>query len=263
MLFVEEMKLRLLFAAAAASAVAFAAPVRAQEESAAKATGFYATLGAGASWAGSTGNNADSYTGSWTTGEAFAGTYTPKLDLNGGFAGEAGVGYDFGDVRAELTYVYSGYSVGDITGSGSESGTLLGVSYSNVPYTFTLGGSGTVSRNSVLVSGYYDIETKSKFTPYVGGGLGYTNVSVPTQSGTATLTTGGVDYQQGVEVKGGSAGAFGYQAKAGVAYAASEKADVFLEGTYQGSTGVTIQGLSYSPLNAFGLRAGVRVRFGS
>ena len=257
------MKLRLLFAAAAATAVAFAAPVRAQEESVPKATGFYATLGAGASWTGNTGNNAKSYTGSWTTGETFAGTYTPKLDLGAGFAGEAGVGYDFGDIRAELTYLYKGSSVGDITGSGTETGTLDGVSYTNFPYTFNLSGSGTVSTNSVLVSGYYDIATNSKFTPYVGGGIGYTNVSVPTQSGTATLSGGGITASQSVNVEGGNAGAFGYQAKAGVAYAASEKADVFLEGTYQGSTGVSIKGISYSPLNAFGLRAGVRFRFGS
>ena len=71
------------------------------------------------------------------------------------------------------------------------------------------------------------------------------------------------DQRLGVEVKGGSAGALGYQAKLGVAYAASEKADIFLEGTYQGSSGVSINGLSYSPLNAFGARAGVRFRFGS
>ena len=256
------MKLRLLFAAAAATAVAFAAPVRAQEDSAAKATGFYATLGVGASWADNTGNNSKAYTGSWTTGEAFAGTYTPKLDLNGGFAGEAGLGYDFGDIRAELTYTYTGNSVGDITGSGTESGTLNGTIYTNVPYTFTLGGSGTVSRNSVLVSGYYDIETKSDWTPYFGGGLGYTSVSIPTQTGTATLTGGGITATQAVDVKGGSAGALGYQAKIGVSYAASEKADIFLEGTYQGSSGVSISGISYSPLNAFGARAGVRFRFG-
>ena len=257
------MKLRSLLAAAAIAGVAISLPAKAQEVESAKATGFYATLGAGASWTGSTGNNAKSYTGSWTTGETFSGTYTPKLDLGAGFAGEAGVGYDFGDVRAELTYIYKGSNVGDITGSGSETGTLNGISYTNFPYNFTLSGTGTVSTNSVLVSGYYDIDTKSKFTPYVGGGLGYTNVSVPTQTGNATLSGGGITATQPVNVEGGSAGAFGYQAKAGVAYAASEKADVFLEGTYQGSTGVSIKGISYSPLNAFGLRAGVRFRFGS
>jgi opacity protein-like surface antigen len=256
------MQFRALAAAAALAVTAVASPVNAQENEAPKNTGFYATIGAGASWTGSTGNNSTSYNGSWTTGETFAGTFTPKLDLGAGFAGEAGVGYDFGDVRAELTYVYKGSSVGDITGSGSESGTLNGQVYSNFPYNFTLSGNGTVSTNSVFVSGYYDISTKSKFTPYVGGGLGYTNVSIPTQTGNATLSGGGITATQPVNVQGGSAGAFGYQAKAGVSYAASEKADVFLEGTYQGSTGVSVNTISYSPLNAFGLRAGVRFRFG-
>ena len=257
------MKLRLLLAAAAASAVAFAAPVRAQEESAAKATGFYATLGAGASWTGNTGNRAKSYTGEYVTGESFAGVVTPIVDLGAGFAGEAGLGYDFGDFRTELTYIYKGASVGNITGSGTESGTYLGIPYSDLGYSFTASGTGTVNTNSVFVSGYYDIATKSKWTPYVGGGLGYTNVSIPAQSGTAQLTALGLTFDQPIEVKGGSAGAFGYQAKMGVAYAASEKADVFVEATYQGSTDVTVQDVQFSGLNAFGARAGVRIRFGS
>ena len=257
------MKLRLLLTAAAATAVAFAAPVRAQEDSAAKATGFYATLGVGAAWTDNTSVNSLPYTGSWTTGETFNGNYTPTWDLGAGFAGEVGAGYDFGDIRAELTYVYKGASVGDVTGSGSESGTLYETSYSNVPYTFTFNGSGTVNTNSVFVSGYYDIPTKTKWTPYLGGGIGYTNVSIPAQSGTATLTAAGITAYQPISQSGGSAGAFGYQAKVGVAYEVAKTADVFLEGTYQGSGGVTINSQSYSGLNAFGARAGVRIRFGN
>lgn len=257
------MKLRTLFAAAVLAATSVALPVKAQEESAAKATGFYATLGAGASWTGNTGNRAKSYTGEYVTGETFSGYVTPIVDLGAGFAGEAGVGYDFGDVRAELTYVYKGASVGDITGSGTESGTYLGFPYSDLGYSFTASGTGTVNTNSVFVSGYYDIPTKSKWTPYLGGGLGYTNVSIPAQNGTAQLTALGLTFDQPIEVKGGSAGAFGYQAKMGVAYAASEKADVFVEATYQGSTDVTVQDVQFSGLNAFGARAGVRIRFGS
>lgn len=257
------MKLRSLLAAAAIAGVAISLPAKAQEVESAKATGFYATLGAGASWTGNTGNRAKSYTGQYVTGESFAGVVTPIVDLGAGFAGEAGLGYDFGDVRAELTYVYKGASVGDITGSGTESGTYLGFPYSDLGYSFSASGSGSVNTNSVFVSGYYDIPTKSKFTPYVGGGLGYTNVSIPAQNGTAQLTALGLTFDQPIEVKGGSAGAFGYQAKMGVAYAASDKADVFVEATYQGSTDVTVQDVQFSGLNAFGARAGVRIRFGT
>ena len=261
------MQFRAFFAAAVLAATAVALPAKAQEDPAPKATGFYATLGAGASWTGNTDANNIGYNGSWTTGDTFSGKYSPKWDLGAGFAGEAGVGYDFGDVRAELTYVYKGASVGDITGSGTESGSLYGVSYNNVGYNFNFSGSGTVNTNSVFASGYYDIPTKSKWTPYVGGGIGYTNVSLPAQNGNATLNATfegtAITATQPINQAGGSGSAFGYQAKVGIAYEVAPTADVFLEGTYQGSTSVTVNDISYSGLNAFGLRAGARIRFGS
>ena len=255
------MKLRLLFAAAAASAVAFAAPVRAQEASTNKSTGFYATLGAGATWTDSV-NYDESYSGAYSTGETYSGNVNSTLNLGSGFAGEAGIGYDFGDIRAEVTYVYKAASMGNISASGSEAGTLFGVAYS-LPYSLSFDGSGTLSTNSVLVSGYYDIPTKSKWTPYVGGGIGYTNVSYPKTTGFSTLTIGGAQSTVAVTVPSSSGGSFGYQAKVGLGYAVSNTADLFVEGVYQGSSTVTINTVDFDGLNSFGARAGVRIRFGS
>jgi opacity protein-like surface antigen len=65
-----------------------------------------------------------------------------------------------------------------------------------------------------------------------------------------------------VEGQGGSGSAFGYQAKIGVSYMAAEQADVFLEGIYQGNTSVTVGKSTYGSLNDFGVRAGLRYRFG-
>ena len=126
----------------------------------------------------------------------------------------------------------------------------------------TLATTGTVSTNSVLVSGYYDIPTKSKFTPYVGAGIGWTGVSVPAQNVSATGTVNGESVTLPVEGEGGSGSAFGYQAKIGVSYMVAQPTDVFVEGIYQGNTSVNIGKSTYGSLNNFGVRAGVRYRFG-
>ena len=259
------MKLRLLFAAAAATAVAFAAPVSAQENDAPKdeTKGFYGTTGVGGSW--SSGNvDAD------TTNPTFqvdgvnyssTGVLQGNAPLGGGVAVEAGVGYDFGNnFRSELTYSYNAASLGQSSFSTSN----LKVDGDFYNGTATASTKGTVKTNSVLISGYYDIQTKSKFTPYVGGGIGYTSVSVPAQSRVnADWKVDGLTGPGWLDYSGGSASAFGYQAKIGVSYAVAKPADLYLEGTYQGNTGVTIGGTEFSALNLFGVRAGFRYRFGS
>ena len=55
--------------------------------------------------------------------------------------------------------------------------------------------------------------------------------------------------------------ALGCQAKAGVTYQVSPKADTFVEGTYQGSTFIGNR-LNVSSMNAFGARLGARYHFG-
>jgi opacity protein-like surface antigen len=94
----------------------------------------------------------------------------------------------------------------------------------------------------------------------VGAGIGYTGVSIPTMGASATINGVAVN---NLTVDGGSGSAFGYQAKLGVSYAVSKPADVFAEAIYQGSTGVTINEVSFGALNAFSVRAGARFRFGS
>ena len=199
--------------------------------SAAPEKGFYATAGLGGAWP-------QNVTGNTTIlGVGVNGSY----GLGGGFSGEIGAGYDFGPVRTELTYAYTGASLNTITASAL--GTSLTSSISN----------GSVSTNSVLVSAYVDIPTKSKFTPYIGGGLGYTNVGWGAYSASAL----GITLTQ----QAGSQGVLGYQAKLGVTYQASAKADVFVEGTYQGSSGFSVDTVNYDSLSAFGARVGARYRF--
>jgi opacity protein-like surface antigen len=253
------MSARFLATALALATLAVAAPVKAQDNDAPKDTtkGAYVSVGVGGNWASNpTFSSADSGTFSglrWTENN------NGNVSLGGGVSVSPALGYDFGNnIRAELSYTYNALSIGQSTVNAS--GTLGGFSYSG---NGTINTTGTLSTNSVFVSGYYDIPTKSKFTPYVGAGIGWTGVSVPAQNVSATVTVDGTRYTLPVEGDGGSGSAFGYQAKIGVSYAVSQPADVFLEGIYQGNTSVTIGRSTYGSLNDFGVRAGVRYRFGT
>ena len=252
------MQFRALAAAAALAVTAVAAPVNAQENDAPKDTtkGVYVSVGVGGNWASSpTWSFAESGT---YAGYSFTENNNGTVDLGGGISVSPALGYDFGNnIRAELSYTYNAASIGQSTANAS--GTFGSSSWTA---NGTINSTGTVSTNSVLVSGYYDIPTKSKFTPYVGAGIGWTGVSVPAQNVAATVTVDGTSYTLPVEGDGGSGSAFGYQAKIGVSYLVAKEADVFVEGVYQGNTSVTIARSTYGSINDFGVRAGVRYRFG-
>jgi len=243
---------------AIAGMAAIAAPVHAQEDTSLRANskGAYVTAGVGGGWSSSPSAN---YTDSGTIlGVRYALTGNSTSSLGGGVAADAGIGYDFGNnIRGEVTYVLGSYSLGSTSFSGNIRAVDFGV---NFPFNGSIGASGNVSTNSVMFSSYYDFKSKSKFTPYVGAGIGWTGVSIPSMPG--SITVNGNTFNN-LTFDGGSASAFGYQAKIGVSYVVSKPADVFAEAIYQGSTGVTINEVSVDALNAFSARAGVRYRFGS
>jgi opacity protein-like surface antigen len=158
-----------------------------------------------------------------------------NLDLGGGFSGDVGVGYDFGVVRAELTYGYSRASL-----NGLSAGTA-----------FTNNVSGAINKNDVLASLYYDFENNSRWTPYIGGGIGYTNLSTP------SLTL------DGIPTNSVNKGLFGWQGKVGISYAMSYNSDIYLEGVYQGAGGYTAENLNVDSFNSWGGKIGFRYRFGA
>ncbi len=187
--------------------------------------GFYATIGLGAQWPQQRSFDIDN-TG--IDGDVHSG---------GGFSGDIGLGYDFGAIRTELTYGYSRSSVSDISISTNRFGSGR------------VDASGNVDKNDVLLSAYWDIPTGSRWSPYVGGGIGYSNI------GTPNIRVGGIN------TGGGNYGAFGYQAKLGVSYIASYNTDIFLEGVYQGATGQTVNDVDFGSFNSWGAKLGFRYRF--
>jgi opacity protein-like surface antigen len=199
-----------------------------------QSTGWYIGVGLGAAWPTDTNirtRNLDNRGFENVNGD---------LSFGGGFSGDFAVGYDFGAIRTELSYVYTRASVNDVSFS------INGDDYS-------LSSSGVINKNDIFASAYWDISTGSRWTPYIGGGLGYTNLSTPRIKVS----------NDGDSVSTGSAnkGLFGWQAKAGVSYGVSNNADVYLEGTYSGASGFSGDNIRYDSYNDFGAKLGFRYRF--
>lgn len=263
-------------------------------------TGFYGTIGVGASWATNVSASGDSRTNNWVNGNAFnvvpafsAGSIVDNLStitvnprvktkFGGGFAGEAGLGYDFGDVRAELTYVYNNSPINSVSGELKPRLNLNGNQYALRTRGLAVDGGNSTNSNSVFGSLYYDIPTNSRWVPYIGGGIGYTNVSwdgvdfnnvryttntvlpnLPFNSATRNSTVLDQNLWRRGSVSYGNqnVGLFGYQAKVGLTYVASCTTDVFAEGTYQGASNFEVSGFDFGSLNSWGGRIGARFRF--
>ena len=184
--------------------------------------GWYLTVGAGAIWPQPLDYRARGF---YNHGE---------FDLNAGFSVDAGIGYDFGPLRAELTY---GYGAPSLTNVKSDT------------WGETYDASGKINKNDLFASLYWDVLPWSRFTPYIGGGIGYTNLSTPSWT---------ID---GARFGGANKGVFGWQAKAGVSYALATNWDVYAEGTYSGAEGFSTRQFNTGGYSDFGAKLGFRYRF--
>ncbi|MFM7314779.1 MAG: outer membrane protein [Cyanobium sp.] len=196
-----------------------------------QAQGWYLTLGAGASRPSNT---------SWSTDDlAVLGgrSVSGAFHYGGGVAIDGGVGYDFGAIRTELTYSYNRASLNGL--GASFNGNRVG----------TTDVSGIVNKNDVLASAYVDFPF-GRWVPYIGAGIGYSNLSTP------SFTVG--DFRSG----GLSRGVFGWQAKAGIAYGIDYNWDVYAEGVYQGAGGYDAGDVHVGSFNNWGGKLGFRYRFG-
>jgi len=167
-----------------------------------------------------------------------------RLDGNGGFNGETGLGYRFGDFRSDLTFGYSNFGGVRQTLSASGIGSA------------TRDASGDLQLFTAMLNGYYDIPiraadgTRSRWSPYLGAGIGYGNLSIPDCSFSSDC------------YEGGSLSGFAYQGKVGVSYRATERGFAFLEGSYLGMTGSELNGVDYDNFGSWRVNVGWRQGFG-
>lgn len=196
-----------------------------------QARGWYLTLGAGASRPS---NN------TWTLDDLDVfgiDSASATARYGGGFSIDGGIGYDFGAIRTELTYAYNRASLNKVSGHAG------GFDFASSDV------SGVVNKSDVLASAYVDFPF-GRWVPYIGGGIGYTNLSTPS----ITL----LDQRSG----SASRGVFGWQAKAGIAYGIDYNWDIYAEGVYQGAGGFDDGDLHVSSFNNWGGKLGFRYRFG-
>ena len=172
------------------------------------------------------------------------GNIDTSLDLNTGFNGELAVGYKINDFRTDVSVGYGNYPV------HQQSYSTPGFGRASVS------GKGAAQLTTVMLNGYYDVpirnadNTLSRWSPYLGAGIGYANISTPACAASDCY-------------EGGSAGAFAWQAKAGVSYRATERGFAFLEGGYVGTAGNTsVDDVTFGSFGAWRINLGWRQGFG-
>ncbi|ESA38285.1 hypothetical protein N836_33185 [Leptolyngbya sp. Heron Island J] len=127
-----------------------------------------------------------------------------SLDTETGFGINGAVGYRFDDARVELEVAYTNNDVESITVNDLDEISL----------------DGEIESTQFMVTGYYDIPTNSRFSPYIGGGVGI-----------ATLTADDIETDipgLGLVALDDTGTSFVFQVKAGVGYQISRQANIFL-----------------------------------
>lgn len=162
---------------------------------------------------------------SFSTFSGASGTPTSSNFRENSLSGGVGVGYRLNDVfRADATVdVFSGSAA--VAGNGLDvcAGAPGGT-------TCALSSSGKFTSYSVMANAYVDLATIAKFTPYVGAGIGATQVNWGEFNGTGSCVGGGCGGFADVDVKnaGLSRWRMTWALMAGVSYDLSERAKLDL-----------------------------------
>ena len=152
----------------------------------------------------------------------FVGGGTVRFDP--GFSGEIGVGYDFGNLRTELTYNSTTTALDGATGVD-------------------------VDVKSFLISAAYDWRADKKWQPYVGLGIGSSTVDV-----SAAATVGSASFTVGDENIATA------KFRLGLNYEASENMDMYAETWGQSFDDFTIGALEFRDITTSGVSLGIRIK---
>jgi len=156
-----------------------------------------------------------------------AGTATMTFDS--GFSGTLAGGYNFAlPFRVEAEYLW-------------QKNDLNQLSYNNRFGNFT---EGDLKTQAFMANGFYDVDTGSPWSPYVGAGLGWAKLDLSTPA----LPFNGND------------NVFAYQLMAGVAYAINDQWSVDGQYRFFGTADATINGADFNS-HSNNLFVGVRYNF--
>ena len=186
-------------------------------------------------------------TGAFTTGNLGDGStldvadgtdygWNTEFDNGTAYSLEAGLRYDSG-LRSGIEVTRSGADVDTHTGVMLGGGSIDGVDAAAVagspdPLGVTVAdvvadGRGDITNTAIFVNAYYDFNRGGAFQPYVGAGLGYSDVEVKYNP-------------SGIGIIDGSEGKFAYQAKAGASYAFNDSWGVYAEYAYRATEDIEL-----------------------
>lgn len=152
------------------------------------------------------------------------------VDVDAGYLLGGGLGYDFGMFRTEFEI---GYRKNEFDQSD-----------------FILIDDADFSTTSFMVTGFFDIENKSDFTPYIGGGIGAAHFDAD------------IDLIFGINAIDDSTTAFAYKAVGGISLEATNNFSIFTEYEYLSTVDAEIEDVLGNPYDVdlknhavkFGLR---------
>ncbi len=216
---------------------------------------------------GSTGAFTTGNLGDGTTLDVAAGTpYGWSTEFDGGTAFSAEFGARYGNgFRAGVELAYSQADVDTHTGVTLGGGSIdavdaaaiagspdaLGVSVADV----VADGRGDITTTGIYGNIYYDFNQTGALQPYVGAGIGYTDVSVTYQP-------------SGITVIDDSEGKFGYQLKAGATWRLQNQWELFGEYAYRATEDIELNNQLFpgtleieNTQNVFSI--GARYKFGA
>ncbi len=161
----------------------------------------------------------------------FSGTTdSAKVTYDAGFTGSLAAGYDFANpLRMELELI-------------RQKSDLEIFSYNNIYGNIN---EGDLKKHSLMVNAFYDIDTGSAWTPFVGAGLGWSRIDIDAPG------FNGSDSDDDV---------FAYQFIGGVAYAINEQWSVDAQYRFKGTSDATIDGADFD-VNSNDVMVGLRFSF--
>jgi opacity protein-like surface antigen len=157
---------------------------------------------------------------------------TVTLELDPGFLVGGALGYQWQAFRLEGEFTF--------LQNDADKLSALGVS---------VGADGDLSVLSGFANAYFDFDTQTPWTPYVGGGLGVANVSINDLSVVGSLP---VDDDDTV---------FAYQVKAGVGYRLSPTMDITAGYRFLGTDDITIESVDGDGPLIHNVEVGIRYHF--
>lgn len=154
---------------------------------------------------------------------------TAKITYDSGFVGSLAAGYDFANpLRMEIELL-------------RQKNDLELTSYNNFYGGFN---DGDLKTHSLMVNGFYDVDTGSSWTPFVGAGIGMSKLDI---------NDPGFQESDSDEV-------FTYQFIGGVAYAVNEDWSIDAQYRFMGTSDATIDDAEFN-VNSSNLMLGLRYSF--